>query len=68
VKWKAVNEYYAESDQGYRITKGRDISVEHFTYVAHAPDGKYFAFVSSKKEAMAACDEHFQQKNRSNTP
>lgn len=64
MQWKKVNEHYIESDAGYRITKGRNISIENFTYAAHAPDGKHFAFVPSAKEAMQACEEH--NTNRSN--
>ncbi|HSX49907.1 MAG TPA: hypothetical protein VLF09_03055 [Cellvibrio sp.] len=59
-----INEHYIESDKGYRITKGRNISMESFTYVAHAPNGKFFAFVSSAKEAVKACEDHFQQQHR----
>ena len=62
--WKKVNEYFIESDQGYRITKGRDVSIENLTYVAHSPDGKHFAFVPSAKEAMQECDKHFENRSK----
>lgn len=62
--WVKINEHYIESDKGYRITKGRDISMENLTYVSHAPDGKFFAFVSSAKEAMKACDDHLEQRSK----
>lgn len=62
--WRKVNEYYIESDAGYRITKGRDFSMENLTYVAHAPDGKFFAFVPSAKEAMTACDQHLENRSK----
>ncbi len=62
--WTKVNDYYIESNAGYRITKGRDISMENLTYVAHSPDGKHFAFVTSAKEAMQQCDEHNENRSK----
>lgn len=62
--WTKINDYYIESNAGYRITKGRDISMEKLTYVAHAPDGKHFAFVPSAKEATKACDDHFENRSK----
>lgn len=64
MQWQKVNEHYIESDQKYRITKGRNISIDAYTYVAHTPDGKFFAFVNSAKEAMQKCDEHNEQRSK----
>ena len=66
MKWKEVNDHYIESEERYRIPKGRN---EHggFTYAPHAPDGKPLAYVTSAKEAIQICEEHLikSQQHRS---
>lgn len=65
MQWKQVDRHYIESDQKYRIPKGRNEN-GGTTYAPHTPDGKPLAYVSTVDEAKQICETHFH--NRSTTP
>jgi hypothetical protein len=66
VEWEQKTNWYMQSAEGYRISKGSKNSP--LPYAAWAPGSTAatpaLAFTATAKEAMHVCEEHFNNRSK----
>lgn len=66
MEFKQVNRWYMQSEEGYRISKA--LTECPLPYAAWPPGSKTenpaLAFTPTAKEAIQACEEHFNNRSK----
>ena len=65
--WRRMNEYTAESDTDYRVTRGGNSKTVYTAWAPgqwHAWKHKPICYTLSRDEAVQACENHLNQRGK----